>query len=166
MNARTLKSLLIIVCCFVVVLCSEIKSMDTASGLQETTPYKTKNINSEGCLNRLEPENENLAASWVSYVVSPAKSAIGWTCNVADFSVKHPTQAMITSLLVAAQFTAIAANYCNCVWDCVEPDGNYAGEESRMPRSLGMFPNSTACMSVSGNSWDGYYQACTYNGCY
>lgn len=170
MNTSKLKAIFTTACCFVFALCSEIKSMDTASGiqeLQETTSYKTKNTNSEGCLDSLKTEvssnsssallllnqDENKApeTSWGSYISSPIKSVINGTYNIVDFSVKHPTQTIITSLLITAQFTAVAAD-CNCI---------YIGGQPQVPYTLGIFPNETACQGVTaGGGTSAFYVGC------
>jgi hypothetical protein len=171
MNTIKLRAILITVFCFVVALCSEIKSMDTASDLQETTS-KTKNTNSECCLDRLKSEidsdssneqlllngdeNKDPETSWVSYISSPVKYIINGTYNIVDFAVKHPTQTVVTSLLIVSQFTAVAAD-CNCIWKCKESYGN--GASSYRARTLGQFANETACMQITAGG------DCTYYGC-
>lgn len=173
MNTSKLKSIFITACCFVVVLCSESKSMDTASDHQETASYKAKSINSEDCLGSLkteissnlssvlllpnQDENKRIEPSWTSYMVSPVKAVIQGTYNIFDFTVKHPTQAIITSLIIAAQLTTVAAdcnivlhNGCNCIlWN------GFENQKNLYP--FGMFPNATACMSLAVGSNYKYY---------
>jgi hypothetical protein len=146
--------------------------MDTAADLSEPTSYKAQNNHSGNYLDSLKSETDNSdlhdtllpfaqdksEISFGSYISSPVKSAIHWTYNVADFAAKHPTQMIITSLLMAAQLTVIAAD-CNCIWRCYESYG--LGDSSYRVRTLGQFSNETACkemMSVSANNC--YYEAC------
>lgn len=166
MNISKLKLLLITACCFVVALCLEIKSMDTVSGLQETTSLKDKRINSEGCLDSLkfevdsnpsnaqlllnEDENKDPEISWVSYMSYPVKAVVHGTYKIVNFTVKHPTQAIVTSLLIA-QFAAVTA-YCNCMY--ISTAGG-AGA----PVSVGIVSNETACK----DALKGLVQ---YHGCY
>ncbi len=165
MNLSKLKTLLIAACCFVIALCSEVKCMDTESDIHRAASYKNNhgenyldNLKQESAPDTLlfltQDENKSSKASWKSYVASPIQSIIYWTYNVADFAVKHPTQAMITSLIVAAQLTVVAAD-CNCILytgDTKPYNGN--------PLSYGQFPNETACQSLA-NKFQGY----SYYGC-
>lgn len=166
MKENNLKALLLTAFCFVVALCSEIKSMDTASDFQETTFCKAKNTNSEGCLDSLkteissnsynvlfllnQDENKDPKTSWASYMASPFKTVIHGTYNIVDFAVKHPAQTIITSLLVAAQFTAVAAD-CNCIY-YIPGSGSsctpWAVEWAATPGSLGQFQNASACQQL------------------
>jgi hypothetical protein len=107
-------------CCLVLALFAKGQAMDDASDPQEITLCKIGH--SESYLGSLKPqednsnlhailllnqdEGENSTASFGSYVTSPIKAVIYGAYNVADFAVKHPTQTIVTSLLIAAQFTA------------------------------------------------------------
>jgi hypothetical protein len=161
MNISKLKAIFITACCFVVALCLEIKSMDTTSDIQETTSYKAKHTNSESCLDSLKNEmgsnspsarlllnqDENKDSTpWVFYVSSPVKAVINGTYNIVDFAVKHPTQTIITSLLIAAQFTAVAAD-CNCILQKQMTD--QYGKSYYTPYTFGQFPNETECKNFS-----------------
>ena len=173
MNASKLKAIFTTACCFVVALCSEIKSMDTASDLQETPSFKARETNSEGCLDSLkkeigsnasrsqflhnQDENKGPKTSWATYITEPVKAVIHGTYNIVDFTVKHPTQSLITSLLITAQFTAVAAQ-CNCLWNCQEAMG--LSVVYRM-RTLGTLANAAQCKHIQ----DPQATICDYYGC-
>ena len=174
MNTSKMKVTLVTACCFVVALCSDIRCMDTKSDIQEPTSYKNQNNSSGNYLDSLKPEidnslqdsmlplnqdeNESSSTSWMSYVSSPVKVVVNGTYNIVDFAVKHPTQATITALIIGTQFTALAAEYCNCIWTCRETTG--PGLVGSRLRTLGPFENDTACMDMGTSMWSCSYQSC------
>ena len=172
MQASNLKASLITACCFFIVLCSEIKSMDTASDLQETTSYKAKNTHNEGCLDSLkndmgsnsssvrfllnQDENKDPETSLASYMASPVKAVIHRTYNIVDFAVKHPTQTIITTLLIAAQVTAVAAD-CNCI---LYRQNSGCNPDNAIPITYGQFPNASDCKSLTSSFTIYCYYGC------
>jgi hypothetical protein len=176
MNTRKLKAIFTTACCLVVALCSEIKSMDTASNLQETPSYKAQQINSEGCLDSLktemgsnsssaqlfrnQDENKDLGTSWASYMSYPVKAVIHGTYNIFDFTVKNPKQTIITALIIGAELT-VAAAYCNCILNI-----HNAATGDWIATSLGLFPNETECQAVASSCPGGIHgYPCQYNRC-
>ena len=137
MKVSKLKSVPLMTCCLVFALFAKSQGMDDAPELREVTSYKANHNGSY--LDGLKPEisndsqdkallliqdeeEEKSEASWVSYVTSPIKAVIDGTYNIVDFAVKHPTQAMITSLLIAAQYTSVVEAYrCCCEWQTMAP---------------------------------------------
>ena len=131
MNTSKLKACLLTACCLVLALLVESQAMDDASDSQEITLCKTDN--SESYLGSLKLETDNSSfhatlplneyekstASWGSYVASPIKSVIHGTYNIADFAVKHPTQTIVTSLIIGAQLTAMVSAVRIPSKDCV-----------------------------------------------
>lgn len=173
MKSSNLKASLITVCCFIVALCSEIMSIDNTLSIQETTFYKAKKTNSEGCLDSLkseigsnsssvrflinQDENKGSETSLASYMASPVKAVIHRTYNIVDFTVKHPTQTIITTLLIAAQVTAVAAD-CNCI---LYKSNSGCSPGGAIPITYGQFQNASDCKSLT-SSFTGY----CYYGCF
>ena len=123
MKVSKLKSVPLMTCCLVFALFAKSQGMDDAPELREVTSYKANhngsyldglkpeisNDSQDKALLLIQDEEEKPEASWASYAASPLKAVISEAYNIADFAVKHPTQAVITSLLIAAQFTAVEA---------------------------------------------------------
>jgi len=172
MQASNLKVSLITACCFVVALCSDIKCMDTASDIQEATSYKIKNNHSESSLDILKPEADivglretllprvqdedvNTSTSWGSYISSPVKYSINITHNIVDFAVKHPTQTVITSLLIAAQFATACMAAVNCsqcaICECYCTKGNSGTYD------IGKAPDMQTCFNICDQSGWKFY---------
>lgn len=170
MKISMLKSVTIMVSFLFLALLSKIQGADDISDLREKTLYKS-NYNSI-YLNHLKPEidinsqdkalrgeEEKSEISWAYYVVSPVKSLMGWTYNVADFAVKNPKQAIVTSLLVAAQVTAVAAsNHCTCVFE-LQDGSNFTQSFLQSCAGRGK-PNVTACQAYCQNFNDWLKYSC------
>jgi hypothetical protein len=179
MDTSNLKAIFTAACCFVLALCSQLKSMDIASDLQEITTYKTKSATSEPCLGSLKTEkgsgsvaeqllvnqgeNKDAETSWGMYTSDMVKAVIKCTYNIANF----PSMRTLTnSLFIAAQFAVIDA-YCNCILykangpNCPTIFPSCLGS----PMSMGVFPNETVCMDLAQAFSCGNPTLCYY-GCF
>jgi len=130
MKTSNLKASLIIGCCFIIALCSDIKSMDTASDLQKTTSYKAKNTSSEGCLDSLKEEmgsnssgallllnqDENkyedgsysglAKVAFDQFVTQPCQAVLSTAAAFCKFSYQHPATALAMTATFALPVVA------------------------------------------------------------
>ena len=72
---------------------------------------KEMTISKKQSLSERKDENGESETSWASYISYPVNTIIRGTYNIVDFSMKHPTQSMITILLVGSQLSPVDAQY-------------------------------------------------------
>jgi hypothetical protein len=145
-----LKSIKIIIYCFVMALCSETKCMDSLSNNFETKIRNgTTNMLSfsqneiDGSASESMPTHlaslEDSTTSWTAHLLSPAKTVFRSAYETMKFTTHNPQKALIIMVYLAYQVTAVAAD-CTCY--CSMNDGTPS------TKVIGMLTSEAECTAI------------------
>lgn len=112
-----LKILPLAICCFVISLCSETRSMDALSDQEEKISYKVQSCSQNEVDSLVVLEDS--ATSWASYLISPVKANIQMAYDVVHYVVQNPKNGIIIALCLSSHVAAVAAQFydCRCYFD-------------------------------------------------